>query len=488
MHNIADFDIDSLVARYDFSVKEWKRALSAMSRGSPFSDEMRSWVHEQQHLYHTVTTPFGLFVWRLRSLQTNTVRNLLILLPQQFSLPVKFPLLGYIETLPQSVRQEFKFTLMLWHAAEMVVNQQLGTLAETEALELKSQFTAGRTPVDFFRIVQANIAAEYEMLENAAQERGEASRDGIRMPVQPLLNESIPDMTSERKLSILTDTVRMTLSEEMAMPSVLESAGLAAEYWWDRNEDITQIFNAAKTSFDRQDSAYILPLTRTSYAIPKAAPHALLATHLAICDLALFGPVLPQHFPLRKSGVHISELFPNLRLEKIWSVLGQVAPMHGPTDYQRFTDEICALLGWVTPSKIVEGSDILRPTIMADARDGVYEEALRWRCALPGIFADPEAAFVDEAAQPFFNTFSCPIMQFTDKVLYSANKPLLEWFTTSYLFYLWHRQLFIGRPSPMKLPWRSTPGEVETLRTTLQEMMEASLGRPAPLPNIVADH
>lgn len=478
---VAWSDLDALVVFYSYTTTELERALEAAGPGKAFSEPVRSWVHEHQHLYYSLTTPFGLFIWRLRSLQTMIARDLLIALPRM-GLPVKLPLLRYIESLPPQAQKTLNQGIAIWYAAELFLAKELGSLSGWISL-LKSPFAGGLSPDLIFRTLQAHIARQYEAQQQMAKAKGVPIRDSLRILPSALMDEPLMDESDWRALDRTFSALRLLLDEDATLPTVLESAAFAAELWGRDANEVDRL--VSRRDLGSGTFPYVEPLASTARVIGTDNVRRLVLTHLALCDLALFPPVLPQHRSLRRNGLVWRELLPELRMEMIFTVLSQIEPMHDPDDYARFTQGVCDRLGWVSPAQIAKSATVLRPAV-PDLRESLYEKAMEYRRHAPWLFVWPEVSIAGmRELQQFHALFTFPIMQYNDKVLYHKDKELLAFFENGYLFYIWHRRLMTGRPQKLKIPWRSSPEEVATLREQLRSLMSFSLDRDVLPPDLI---
>jgi len=474
---VAWSDLDALVAGYDCTLDVMNDGLASASPDEPFPDSVRSWVHERQHLFHVVATPFGLFLWRLKSLQTEVVRHVVGRLPE-LGVPVKLPLLRYVASLEPAIRQELSLPIQVWFAAEQILDHELGTVSMRRLMDFAR---AWLPPDERFQLLQTNLARQYAYAEH----RGPI-RDHAEFDTKEFFDERA-DATKWASIERAVTAIRALASPDViTLPMVIESAGYAAELWGDSQGDVERRLAVAA----RGDSLlYVVPFQRTASAIKTTDARRRVLTHLTVCDLAMFAPVLPEHRPLRARGLDPDELFPVLRFNAMLSHLAKVEPMRDVDDYERFTGELCASLSWASPSEIVARSAAngARPL---DLRDDLYLRALGFRRAAPWAFIDPRWTVFRHRApaiNEFQITFTFPVMQYADKVLYHRDKQLLAAFQMTYVWHLWNRQLFTGVPAVIRLPWRSTPDEVETLTDQVRAMMRRALGRDGPSPRIEAD-
>src|SRR5215469_15217545 len=88
---VAHSNLEALVAYYAFSLEDFGRAKDRTAPGSELPEEYKSYVHEQVHLLHSVATPFGLIIWKLRALQCSAVAHIMRTLRMDLRLPINLP-------------------------------------------------------------------------------------------------------------------------------------------------------------------------------------------------------------------------------------------------------------------------------------------------------------------------------------------------------------------------------------------------------------
>ena len=475
----AEFDLDSLVCFIDVPGAKFFEEMGQLQWGGGVPESARNWVHEVTHLHQSMATPFGAYLSRLRALQSAVVHDLLVRLPNEFGIRARLPLLPYVATVGAKIQEALRPTVDLWYGAEMLRTQHLGGIEGAAA----AGFQLRRfSPIDAFHVVQSALAAVAGNTGALLRAGGAAGSGGIRVDPAAVGKGVRHDPASWRR-SFRSTAVSKVFSGHEDLPMLLESAAYAAELAVISADSAETELRAARRG-DFADVPYAQPLVRTYGALRHADVPAAIRTHLAVCDLALFPPILPEHHGVRVGGFRSDELFPVDRLARIWAVLGTVGPLHNYCDYAAFTNEICSVLDWPSPAVLTD--PLLRPAGPMSQRDGLYEAAMRCRTRVPWTFVDPAIALsITPPPDAERARIRFPVIQFADRVAYgdaSYAAPLI----LENLWHLWHRQLAIGRPERLTVPWRCEPPEVADWAGTLQCMMAASLGQDAPAPALVA--
>src|SRR5207248_769515 len=94
-------------------------------------------------------------------------------------------------------------------------------------------------------------------------------------------------------------------------------------------------------------------------------------TFIALCELPLHAPLLPQHAGLRQGRIDPRELFPPLRFELLLGATQNVKPLQGLAEAPRYYVELCKALGWVHPVQMSKVA-LDGPQIVADRRAHGY--------------------------------------------------------------------------------------------------------------------
>jgi hypothetical protein len=478
---VAHSNLEALVAYYEFSLEDFDRARDRTVPGVELPEHLKSFVHEQVHLFHSTTTPFGLLVWKLRQLQGGIVAYIMRTLKLDLGLPIRLPLLRYVSSLPESSQARFHGVLQTWHDAEFFITISHGRPDTVWASFEGSTYVRGRSILE----VQRSLDSAVERNDKMASELRRKARGSLdealthNLTVPPVFGDraegDVPGSPSAR-LERAYLSFYGVADEFASTVAVLESAGYSIELWWSDGTALDQL--AAGESTFGLDYVYQTPLALTLRGMHTRNPKERILTHLAVCELSLFGPVLPQMTPLRRGeSTLLEEVLPSLRFLGALGQLDRVDPVRGVDDYSRFTDEVCSRLGWTPPREIVHGKALLPEPF--EIREALYHAACDFRQVIPGLFIDPNAIILDlpHGVLPAYkHAFSFPVMQFRDTVLFHTNKDWLRAYTMGYLLMAAFRKAMLSRSRILQLPWRSDREEVEFLEERLHEQIANILG------------
>lgn len=461
-------DLDALTVRYAFPADELARQLDAFDGTEPLPDVLRTFVHEHVHFDHAVSTPFGFLLHRLRRIQSYATCDIIRVLRQDLGLRLRLPLLRYVRTLPAEARDAIYGPLQYWYAAERFATEQQGSFQAVEGVLVKDLNTAARDPLVDFRELQAIDCAI-----NGIAPAGASVAD-----VQAVLRAEPADPDND-DVAALQVGLMFTSSLDSALPGVLESAGRAAEHINDGDADIAFLFGDRARRADEAHYEFLTMIIGSR--LQRWPTRVRVLSYLAMAELALFGPVLPEHFRIR-GGLRWMELSPLLRLVKSGTILADIDPATDADDVERFQDDICAALSWVPPRAIRE-STVYRPN--SRLFDRFYAEGLALRRRSPGILCEPRNRLARSDIGEFLrSTFTFPIVGYADGQPVVRPGPLEVEHQRETLWHRWMRRLMIAKSPTVEVPWDSD--DLDDLAAALRERLSREIGGPAPAPQLVA--
>ena len=148
---------DALVASFSCSSEDMNSELASARPGVPLGERARSWVHEHQHLYHSITTPIGVFCGALRKVQFLATRDVLIHL-RSAGVPPKVPLFRQVREASRTLTDLVRDPLTVWLDAELFLTYQQGSVAAYASMAAENPVTRGATVAEIFRRLQVGVA------------------------------------------------------------------------------------------------------------------------------------------------------------------------------------------------------------------------------------------------------------------------------------------------------------------------------------------
>src|SRR5215469_14802286 len=150
------YSTESMCVKFDYKRDAFSPAplLQRAALGAA-PDELKTLIHETTHHLHNVTTPFVAFLHTLRALQASIVYDIAGLI-RQAKLPLRFPIVGYLDSLPKPLLAEVEGALRIWYTAELFV---LRTFGETE--QWRKHYEANPY------IIRTDFGAQLEVLDAA---------------------------------------------------------------------------------------------------------------------------------------------------------------------------------------------------------------------------------------------------------------------------------------------------------------------------------
>lgn|GEM_PF-5126759 len=453
---LAWINVDSLQATVRGSAADLGRQLRESELGQPLPELVRAYLHERVHLYQSLTTTFGLYPWLLQAAQTLIVGFLMHRLVHRCQVPLKSPLREYVRT--NGHWNTVKDLVQQWDWLEAAISELTATpsyfaLAHGPGLSLAWP--------EQFRFVQLVIDRLY---------RGNVGPDEVQAS---LVNEPLRRRDDDMPENLL-NMERAFVPEMFSLVAVMESAAYAYELagWGERRE-----YKQAVRSGGYSKAEYTLLLDETKRALRKGTRNqSVLAAHLALCDLALNPPILPQHQRIRH-GISIQELHPVARTATLWAHAGQVAPPRSLDEAPRYEIELAEHLGWVSPTAIVASGAWHGSLGDDNARDALYLKGLLCRQKWPTVFYDPRLVYSQHAAvRTIFESFDFSIVQCDDGTVFPAHARGGFTIIKHHLMNQWHRQLFLGEPERLTAPLGTPPALIQEFCDQAEALLTDELG------------
>ena len=477
------FDSESLNVRLGFTRAAYEAAEAAARPGS-LPEDAKTYVHELTHYVQATTTPYGLFIHYCREVQTTDVVTLVRALLGA-GIEFKRPLIYHVPVGPGGpVGPEVRGALMRWINTEILVaslaqdrsslEYYIGKLTAADAL------VPLLPPVETFRRLQGGIA-QFIASENACRERSGVRPWDNGAFDAAAINAEGDGLGSDIERSLERANMALNLSgNPWGTESIIESAATAAE-WAESGAGLDALRAFAADNSDPDIAMYKNCLERGLEAIPADDLQQFAFTYIALSELALHAPLLPQHAGLRAGRVNPEELFPPLRFQALLSQAGKVGPLQGLNDVARYNLEMCKALGWVHPTQMIAAA-LDGPQAVADQRAQRYIWAQAERARGQHAFTNLTRRVFDPspAGEQFRERYAFPVIEYTDRTFYMKDKDALWALTTEHLFMTTMRYVMLGKTLTVECPYRGAPDEYETLTGWLQEALQASFHRSFP--------
>jgi hypothetical protein len=498
------FSFESMYVQFGFTHARFVAAVTEFAGRTgpaPIPEEIRTYIHELTHCLQAATTPYGLFLHYCRVMQTTATVELVKLLLQHGIEP-RQPLLNNVPDVPDYVGQRLRDRLGLWLNAEKLIAdleqnpEKLVWLFERFVKAPERASASGKPSypdllgvTEAFYRIQAYIAMFIEK-ENEIRhsnglppwDQGEFDREAILSPkVFPPEDER---SVERRRMDGMEEALNL-LNHPIGAEAIIESAATAAEFTRD-GIDLPTFRAWADSPCAPELALYRRCLQLGLKAIPATDVPQFVFSYLALCELALFAPLLPQHASLRVSPPKADEILPSWRWFLLLGAAKKVAPLQGLRDHARYVTELCQQLGWVHPVQIVAAT-VRGPHSVSDPRAQVYVNAQLMRARGSWAFLDAARIILDNSPSGVALRDNCTfvIVQHSDKTLYHRNKDYLEAMTRQHLQMLVMRHIMLGKALRIRSPYRCDAAEKRALTTWLQESLEATFHRRFPMAEVV---
>lgn len=496
-------DPRSLFARFGFTRDELQSASArwmAVTRQGPAAkpNEMRTYVHELTHYHQLVTTPYGLFLQYCKKLQnqaTVSMANALI----AAGFPVVPPLLLNIpptSKMPTDVANQVQRCLSGWLNIEDLIAALDGNRPRRVALQemfvtLAEKAEKGAKPAlppllglhRTFVLVQDSLAEYITGINQQALQKGNSNLVYPGNIDRSAITAALSALPNNFDRNIETSDLALTLlgGNPWDVDAIVESHATAAEFW--ESDATYDSFTAwAHAKDDPELDIYRKCLIRGLETIGTRDLRSFLASYMALCEIALFAPLLPWHAGLRASSPGFDQLLPAVRFQRLLGSATRVTPMQSPGDHGRFVLDLCKDLGWVQPIQIIK-SAVDEQQAVSDPITVVYLQAQRWRAQMSSatfIGIDPFLFDPSPVAEQWRYFFDFVIIDYKDRTTYHRDKNFLEIMTTRYLSMLGLEALMRRDSLTLEAPYGRSTTENDWMTGWLRGWFRELFGRDFP--------
>jgi hypothetical protein len=487
---------ESLFVSFDFTkvamLDAGERYLAALRSHAltEMPDEIKTYVHELTHYIHYTTTPYGLFLQYCRLMQSRAtivvVQTLL-----QAGIPFKLPLLGNPPRLSGDTEDVVQQYLAIWLNVENLVATLHGQ--SQRRYELMQAFYAdvdrvkagkrARLPelfdlyTVFFR-VQESMADMLEQINADARAAGNTipmeltgfDRAAIRQE-----REGYPSHDDWSDLR-LHDAMEL-LGNPFNVESIIESAATVAEFWGS-GTGYDAFSTWANATVDPTLQVYRNCLVQGLNAIPTRQLPSFVMSYMAICELALYAPLLPNHASLRRMKPNFRQVLPVHRWMDILGAASHISPMRDPADHARYVTDICKALDWVHPIQIMKVA-LDGPEAVTNPLAMIYLWAQRSRAQFMGTFLGVQNYLFESSplAETWRSQFNFVILDYADCTNYHRDKGFLQAMTTRHLNMMGMQCIMLNKSLKIKAPYRGDVAERQWMSEWLRNRFKTLFGR-----------
>lgn len=485
------FNFESLNVRLGFERARLDWARSEFLRTGRPPEELRAYVHELTHYVQSTTTPFGIFLHYCRQLQTaDTVELVRALL--KAGLKVERPLIRRAPVdLDGPIGSTVRGVVARWtnteYLAAFLGQNYKKFINYAEALTSDGAKFMVPDHLTSFGRLQGGIAHFIETENAGRQSMGFPPWDQGDFDVDAINAEGASFGSHDsRALERMAVGLELLGRNPWGTRSIIESAAMAAE-WAESGHSLESLREIAKDWSDPDTADYRRCLERGFGVIQTDDLPQFCFTYVALSELALQAPLLPQHAGLRKGTLDPTQLFPSLRFWALLTVARDVAPLRGLSDVGRYYTDLCAALGWVHPVQLQTIAQHA-PANIGDRRVQRYLWAQQERARCQHAFINLLRRDCDPTVEGavFRARYAFPVIEYTNKTLYMGDKDALWSLTTQHLLTYTMRQIMLGKTLTVPCPYRGDPKEAETLTIWLREELESLFDRPFPMAQVIS--
>jgi len=471
------FSIESLYVRYDFTYQEFVDSFALLPPKVELPEPLKTVTHETTHLFHTLTTPFGFLIYALRRVQAFLVQNAINDLRRNYGLTVRLPLMKFARGLPESIRKDTEHYFGMWFECELFILFALDGFEAWNQQVLKNPYLTGLGPSDLFSRTQRWIARLYRDHERAVRREFKRPPDEATLPFGDYRADKLGGKSNRSTdFYVLTQS---TFLDDLNMIFVTESAGTIAESFGSSGR-ASDVWDRFRKTFDRRGIGNMFGVRLMESSMKASSASEFVLSYLALSELALFGPVLPQHRAFR-AGKHADlwELMPFLRWQRLVGAAGKIRPMRGMEDHERYVGELCQALGWIDPTTLTRFTADRHVSMENDTVEAIYVAASGYRRADPTVFLDYGWVLTGDGPEHarFLSLFNFPVVQYRDRTLYHRDKELLLGLTRWHLLRVALRTILLRDRVEIQMPYRPKDDEeVAFMRQTLIDDLQQAIG------------
>jgi hypothetical protein len=480
-----EVDASSLFVRFGFTRARFEEDSAAWRKSLPGGPASRpaavaTYVHELAHYLQYTTTPYGLFLHYCRLLQNQAAIELVRAL---FAAGAEVTLPLSLQPVPPTAAASgvARAALAEWWNIENVVAAFSGDGARRADLmaayaggeDARSRSGAAPPPLADLAMAFARIQVRIGQFIAAFNAAGA----GV-VPDTPLFPDGIDrgaldaaaaapparqDLAADRVAAAMD-----LLGDPWDASAIIESAAKVAEFW---RTDITRerLATWANKAVDPALTVYRTCLLRGLDAIDTPDMNAFTLSYMALCELTLFAPLLPQHAALRGRAPGLETLLPARRFTNLLSVAGKVAPMSGRADHGRYVNALCEALDWPAPEAMVQLA-LQAPERVRNPVAFLYQSAQRWRAWDSTAFLGVDALLWNPSdfAQRWRTTFDFVIAQYADGVRLHPDGDFVRSMTVRYLEMLGLQTIMRGETLRIRAPYAGDAGQIQEMTSYLQ--------------------
>jgi len=487
------FHGESLCVRFAFTHADFVSAVKRYSDAGgngPMPEDLRTYVHELTHSVQHATTPYGMFLHYCRMVQTEAAIALVKGLWRQGLEPSPM-LLTSLPALGGEAGLELRRWLSIWFNVEFLT----GHISQDPDKQVNLfQWIEGAdaSVLPPLLPVQETLWGVQEMIAKLINTQN-SQRDAMGLPVwdqagfdQGAIEAAISATPTKRDMGLeRTEAVLNLTGNPWGVSAIIESAATASEFARS-GRDLAGLRAWLEKPHNPSLEVYRSCLQRGLEAIPADDLPQFLFSYVALCELALFAPLLPQHAGLRGPRFPMEQIFPVTRFNLLLGAATKVAPMRGLRDHARYVTDLCQHLQWVHPIQIVAAA-VERPHSVADPRAQVYVNAQLARAQELWSFLDVTGIVMDNSQWGCALRDNCTfvVVEYSDKTLCHRNKEYLAAMTNQHLMMLAMRHVMLGEGLLIPSPYRCDERERQALTEMLRMNLQACFGRQFPMAEVV---
>ncbi len=445
--------------------KEYAEEYDKFTMNLDMGPKVRTGFHELVHFFQYHTTPFGMYLSLLADFQVLQLKSLVCCAKEVME--IGYPLLPRICRYLRPVNRYWKvwYHLKYWYLAELVRLYFIGDMANFGYYYNQSIFSKD-LPSQWFSELEKELCNVLNITCNDRILKGGES-DAANFAFELALR---------------------TMSDSDAS-NIFENQARMAQYWWEMGYIENPFTKVPNVSTENKYSGLITEYCEFANAKDFPQFHE---TFYAICELALFAPVLP--FQASSHKISLRDLTPIVRVRDLMRTAQSIEPIKDMDDHRRFLDELSERSNYPPLQQLLNDSIIFGQRHNKCSYDSLlfYTSQLMRMDEFSIIYNlgrwHPMSKYQYGDARDFSSFFIPPIVRFKDQTLFFKPGEIIQPIVERYFMFYYLKELLIGFRSrnwhtkgvPVHAPFHRGEEDLKLQNYICGKAVKATLGDSVP--------
>ncbi len=446
------FDMFAYKINFSFDLNEYKNSIYDYKSNKIITQNLLITLHEYYHFFEVSFTPFGEYIRMLYQYSEVIVINLLKYINEKYNLTTENgdSIIDIIHNNKDLIYDDYITELLFdWLNIDLIISYLCFNDNYDIFLNKYNKYSNIRLDNPNFFICKKIADIDEKLYSHL-----DCTKRGFTY--YKYNNIDFSEDKKEEALFLELSNIKLKLLKLIpSTRSIYESLCRASELFLIKdNIDL----NFLHDPISNELFYYHYPLQIALNKIPAENNTEFLLSFMAICEIVLSPPSLPQSSNLRSIFPSILEFDPGYRFYCVLPYLSNIKPIKNiETDYERYISELCSCLSWPTPLDISKGLLKNYKHLDGDIIAKLFLQFHKQKIKHEYLFID-----VYSLLNILIDNFSfCPMVQFKDEILINHflddEIALTEvYFTLNYLKKLYLESVMYNIPNQLKFPYITT--------------------------------